>query len=342
MNDAGLTEPQRRVLDLVVEQQLASGLTANGLAVRETLMREFKVSREEARRVVRSLVGTHLICRGDWSQDTLLAKASGLFESRYREDAKEAARNLIDFFRYRVATGRSFERGSWSELAAWRPAIAPAGHGIYHVTLHTLEWCGGSGGFADFTFDMPRDIESVIDIDDLDGNIEKRIHVESREASEDDVQPTDALLVVEPEPTGNVEAELSSTFDSRGFHPEVVRHSRRLFAQGLPFHALSESAKAYVRAVQRTSQCTSDGTPLMLEVWSERGNLRLNEGRTETERNEQEGMKFLAAGAVLSIRNPTSHEAAADWPVAEDECLEALGLLSILFRRLDRSFVRSR
>jgi len=66
----------------------------------------------------------------------------------------------------------------------------------------------------------------------------------------------------------------------------------------------------------------SDSSPL----------LKLNKCSTVSEKDEQKGFQFLFAGSMLAIRNPRGHEyAVKDSP---DECLDHLGLASLLIRRL--------
>ena len=54
-----------------------------------------------------------------------------------------------------------------------------------------------------------------------------------------------------------------------------------------------------------------------------------------SERNEQEGYKFLFAGSMAAIRNPRGHEVLVS--ESPDECLDHLSLASLLLRRLERS-----
>lgn len=154
--------------------------------------------------------------------------------------------------------------------------------------------------------------------------------------------PGDAWLVVEPilaeagvrEPGGT---QLTKEFVARGFHEEVHRHSRTLFGQGNYFHAVFEAAKAYNKAVQAKAQSEKDGTALMQEVWSSNGVLKLNTGQSQTERNVQDGTRFLAAGLMQALRNPTAHEPALDWPISKEDCLDMLSFITYLYRQLDKA-----
>lgn len=127
-----------------------------------------------------------------------------------------------------------------------------------------------------------------------------------------------------------------AAFEARHFHREVVRHSQRLFLQGNHFHSVFESAKAYNKLVREKAQSNKDGEGLMLEVWGcEKGVLKATPCESETDRNVQDGIKFLSAGLMRAIRNPTAHEPAVDWPISQEDCLDVLSFLSFLFRKLD-------
>lgn len=127
-------------------------------------------------------------------------------------------------------------------------------------------------------------------------------------------------------------------FDAREFHASVVQHCRRLFGQKHFFHAVFEAAKVYNKSVREKSESTKDGAALMLEVWgADGGVLKVTPCVTETDKNVQDGIKFLSAGFMRAIRNPTSHEPALDWPITERDAVDILSFVSFLFRQLDKA-----
>ncbi len=131
-------------------------------------------------------------------------------------------------------------------------------------------------------------------------------------------------------------------FLNRGFHPEVHRHSEKLFLQENYFHAVFEAAKAYNYAVKKKSGSKKDGVDLMMhEFDSKRGVLKLNKCDSETDINVQEGIKFLSSGLMRAIRNPTAHEPAITWPINKQDCLDILSFISFLFRQLDNAVMQS-
>ncbi|MEX2181393.1 MAG: TIGR02391 family protein [Gemmatimonadaceae bacterium] len=133
-----------------------------------------------------------------------------------------------------------------------------------------------------------------------------------------------------------VNKENLELFASRRFHSTVVQHSRKLFLQGNYFHAVFESAKVYNVEVKRKSKSSKDGQSLMLDVLgAEKGVLKITACVTDTDRNVQDGVKFLSAGLMQAIRNPTAHEPALDWPILKEDALDILSFISFLFRQLD-------
>ncbi len=76
----------------------------------------------------------------------------------------------------------------------------------------------------------------------------------------------------------------------------------------------------------------------MLQVWGcKKGVLKLTCCKTNTDKNVQEGIKFLSAGIMAAMRNPTAHEPALHWPIEKQDCLDMLSFMSFLFRQLDKA-----
>ena len=127
-------------------------------------------------------------------------------------------------------------------------------------------------------------------------------------------------------------------FMGRSFHPVVIRHAQPLFMDGHLFHAVFEAAKAFNKAVRDKARSNKDGQSLMLDVWGwEKGCLKITACLTDTDKNVQDGVKFLSAGLMNAIRNPTAHEPAVDWPISLPDCLDILSFISFLFRQLDKA-----
>ena len=128
-------------------------------------------------------------------------------------------------------------------------------------------------------------------------------------------------------------------FESRNVHPDLPDEVRRLFDNGHYVHATLEAFKFIDEEVQRLAKSSDYGVSLMMRVFSGTPPpVALNPGMTVSERNEQDGFKFMFAGAMQGIRNPRSHTTAlVDDP---DVCLDHLSFASMLLRRLDEAGLR--
>jgi len=133
------------------------------------------------------------------------------------------------------------------------------------------------------------------------------------------------------------ESEASRDFYARNFHSEIHKHCNKLYSQGNYFHAVFEAAKVYNKRIQEKAQSSKDGQGLMMEAWTTSGVLKVTPCQTETDKNVQEGIKFLSAGLMQAMRNPTGHEPALDWPISKEDCLDMLSYISYLFRQLDKA-----
>jgi uncharacterized protein (TIGR02391 family) len=132
----------------------------------------------------------------------------------------------------------------------------------------------------------------------------------------------------------------SNTLSQFGnFHPELNKHCSKLFEQKNYFHAVQEACKAYNNKIKKLTSSDKDGIALMQNVFSQKGNLKLNSNKTESELNEQNGIKSLSEGLMSAFRNPTSHENAIEWSISKLECIQILNLISFLYNKLDKATI---
>lgn len=125
-------------------------------------------------------------------------------------------------------------------------------------------------------------------------------------------------------------------------HPFLVRNVhaafpnvvRRLFDNGHYSQATFEAFKFLDNEIKRHSGLDKSGKALMMEALKESSPaVQLTPLADETDRNEQEGFRFIFAGSMIAIRNPRGHE--HDLVDSVDTCLDHLGLASLLLRRLE-------
>lgn len=130
-------------------------------------------------------------------------------------------------------------------------------------------------------------------------------------------------------PTGSVHP-----FDQREIHPRLPQLVKDLFDDGYYSQATFEAYKFVDNEVQRLSGVSQSGFALMMKCFDESSPLiKITPLCTQSEVDEQHGYRFIFAGSVMAIRNPRGHKhSVTDTP---DQCLDHLGLASMLLRRLE-------
>lgn len=117
-------------------------------------------------------------------------------------------------------------------------------------------------------------------------------------------------------------------------HPKVVEVSKSLFETGHYSQAIFEAFKVVNNSVKEKTGLGLDGKDLMAKVFREEDPvIKLNELKTQSDKDEQEGFMFLYMGAMVGIRNPKAHETV----IQKDpyKTLEYLALASLLMRRVE-------
>jgi uncharacterized protein (TIGR02391 family) len=125
-------------------------------------------------------------------------------------------------------------------------------------------------------------------------------------------------------------------FESRNIHPMLPPIVKNMFDDGYYAQATFEACKYVDKEVGRLGSLSESGFSLMMKAFSEMSPLiQLTPLSDDSEIDEQKGYKFIFAGSVMAIRNPRGHE----YMVSDsfDECLDHLGLISTLLRRIEKS-----
>jgi uncharacterized protein (TIGR02391 family) len=126
----------------------------------------------------------------------------------------------------------------------------------------------------------------------------------------------------------------SHPFDDRNIHTRLQNISKKLFDDGHYALATFEAYKLLDKEVSAMAKLSESGVKLMMKAFSEQSPLiRLTNMASTSEKDEQEGYKFIFSGSVMAIRNHRGHE----YGVRESptECLDHLSLASLLLRRLE-------
>lgn len=125
-------------------------------------------------------------------------------------------------------------------------------------------------------------------------------------------------------------------FDVRNIHPLLPAKVRKLFDDGHYAEATFEAFKFVDKWVHKHAKLNETGFKLMMAAFSKDNPLmKLTPLGSMSEEDEQEGYRFLFAGAMKAIRNPRGHESG----IADnlDVCLDHLACASLLLRRLERA-----
>ena len=145
------------------------------------------------------------------------------------------------------------------------------------------------------------------------------------------VRTARSITEARSEPVGG-----SHPFDERNVHTKIHGTSKKLFDDGHYAQATFEAYKLLDKEVSALAKISESGVKLMMKAFSEHSPLiKLNDLVSTSEKDEQEGYKFLFSGSVMAIRNPRGHEyGVIDSPT---DCLDHLSLASLLLRRLEHA-----
>jgi uncharacterized protein (TIGR02391 family) len=126
-------------------------------------------------------------------------------------------------------------------------------------------------------------------------------------------------------------------FDLRNIHPKLPRKTRKLFDDGHFSEATFLATKYIDNCIKKLSKISNkSGYDLMMTAFNEeRGPLKMNALRSQSEKDEQVGIKFLFTGVSSALRNPRGHE--VDLPESVDQCLDNLSVISFLLRKLEEA-----
>ena len=126
-------------------------------------------------------------------------------------------------------------------------------------------------------------------------------------------------------------------FDALQLHPDIVAASKSLFESEHYAQAILEAFKTVNNSVKKLTGLSLDGKALMSRSFNEEKPLiALNKLSTQSERDEQEGFKFLFMGAMLGIRNPLAHEDFSSL-IEPRRTFEYLGFASLLMGKIEET-----
>ncbi|WP_455277206.1 TIGR02391 family protein, partial [[Eubacterium] cellulosolvens] len=131
------------------------------------------------------------------------------------------------------------------------------------------------------------------------------------------------------------QSSIDYLYESLDFHPKIKKASERLFKDGHYSQAILDAFKELCNIVKKESgRPTLNGKDLMAKVFNEKNPIiRLNKLETKSEKDEQEGFKFIFMGSMVGIRNPRAHELLEEKDPYK--VLEYLALASLLAKKAE-------
>jgi uncharacterized protein (TIGR02391 family) len=135
---------------------------------------------------------------------------------------------------------------------------------------------------------------------------------------------------------------LYKILEQRGAHAEVLVYCREDLVRRDYYEAVFEAIKGLGARIRSQTGVDADGYSLIDKTMcGSSPPLRVNDGQTRTERDEQLGISNLSKGLFSAFRNPVVHEPKLHWTMSELDALDVLGTLSMIHRRLDAATSRN-
>ena len=124
-------------------------------------------------------------------------------------------------------------------------------------------------------------------------------------------------------------------FDDLITEPSLRKKTEKLFKDGHHARAVEEAYKLLDNHVKKRAGTkeSKTGSSLMQTAFSANNPiLRLNAGKSDSEKDEQMGYMSIYAGCMTGIRNPRAHE--SDWEDTEQRALQLLVFANHLIERV--------
>lgn len=355
-----LSSLQVAILNVVAEYQLR---VAGGSVTRShvrTVVRQADEPGPEVERIneaIDFLSGTHLEVLGG-VEPVYRTTLRGLLASDWGRNAFEVVDGTRSFLAQRKAVEPSLFRYSWGELSR-HIRLPPKGLNLVYIAIAAAGL--GNGLFeseGDSWWSTPKDLDLLVEGPTL-AYIHGALAPEPAKVSRDVPQPLEVPIATPRTPDLNEEAaarlsrlvdrvtamlepsenpttRLQEAFERLTLHPAIAGASGEMFRSGHYRNAVLDAGIALVNYVKdRSGRADLDGSTLMEHVFSLNDpTLAFNKRRTQSEKDEQQGLMRLFAGAVQGVRNPRAHSLVPD---DGESALECIVLFSLLARRVDRA-----
>ena len=129
---------------------------------------------------------------------------------------------------------------------------------------------------------------------------------------------------------------LLQKLQAREVHADIYKYCTPELLADNYFHAVFETTKGVADRLRYLANRTSDGGPLVLEVFATTNPiLIINNFRTETDVSEHKGFANLLVGFFGMFRNTAAHAPKTKWLMTEQDALEIMTIASLCHRKLD-------
>jgi uncharacterized protein (TIGR02391 family) len=131
---------------------------------------------------------------------------------------------------------------------------------------------------------------------------------------------------------------ISKILFDRNIHHDVLKFCKPELIQENYFHAVLEATKSISNKIREISGSSLDGNKLIYEVFNkDKPLIAINSLTTDSEKNEQLGLKNLLNGIFSMFRNVVAHEAKITWSISEQDAIDLFTTLSFIHRKLDNA-----
>lgn len=192
------------------------------------------------------------------------------------------------------------------------------------TAMKLVRWSGNQLGFDG----MRHDLNAVLAYAGLEVQADGRIHKRAVAQTHDQAVATSRRLRDE--------------LQRRQGHAEVFRYCTRELVADDCFGAVFKATKGLAERIRQMTGLDLDGHRLVdtaLGLGGAGPMVAFNSLRTDTERNEENGLSNIMKGVFSAFRNPSAHEPRVFWHVSEPDALDLLSTLSLVHRRLDEAVV---
>lgn len=122
----------------------------------------------------------------------------------------------------------------------------------------------------------------------------------------------------------------------RAIHYEVMKYCSSDFLRKDFFDAVFEASKGLAQRVRDITGLGTDGCSLFNTAFALNDPfLFFNSLKTDSERNEHNGLKELLSAIFHLVRNPEAHTPKINWKIDETKALDILTLISFAHKYLD-------